>query len=545
MEVEDEMADIDELSMSILEPVPGMLPVADVAPAAVDDAVDVDAVVGDVTITINCRGEINVDQSALAEVLGSGQQTARVTFVKVDDGGQSTIENQVDLDASELLAAVGQQPDGVVADVVDAAGLGLSLDPDQLTKFEKAFESDEARNILGEAGVVESESRPSPGPTRRSQRQVDKETRETAEKIRAENQEQMKKEMKKSTTSPPTRGRGMMRGGSRPSRQRKKPKHLDDKDIVTELNKEEPAAEEEQEDEDEEEGDDDDDSDSGSWASEDDPDRLWCICQQPHSNKFMICCDQCLEWFHGKCVGITKAQGKEMEEAGQDWRCPTCIELNNTETTESVNKQAETSDTVSKSRRKSSESGDKKKVTGAKAESSFQTWLQQTSHATPGKLQRSSSNTSSKTGPKLIAPHRETPEKKKQSRMEDLIKKRPIKTKEEMVAEAKAALRRSVSGQDRPSKRERRSSDTERRPTPIKRKPEKPRPEPVDAKETKSSDKALRSMVIKGVRDALQEKVKKSDLKTDESKITKVAEEIEIAMFGKYLRIVEKYLDSH
>ena len=82
MEVEDEMADIDELSMSILEPVPGMLPVADVAPAAVDDAVDVDAVVGDVTITINCRGEINVDQSALAEVLGSGQQTARVTFVK-------------------------------------------------------------------------------------------------------------------------------------------------------------------------------------------------------------------------------------------------------------------------------------------------------------------------------------------------------------------------------------------------------------------------------------------------------------------------------
>ena len=33
--------------------------------------------------------------------------------------------------------------------------------------------------------------------------------------------------------------------------------------------------------------------------------------------------------FHGKCVGITKAQGKELEEAGKDWRCPTCIELNN------------------------------------------------------------------------------------------------------------------------------------------------------------------------------------------------------------------------
>ena len=221
-----------------------------------------------------------------------------MTFVRVDDGGQSTIENQVDLDASELLAAVGQQADGV-NDVVDP---GLILDPDQLNKLEKVFESDEARTLLGESSVdaAMEESRPSPGPTRRSQRQVDRETRQTAEKIRAENQEQMKKEEEGSArkkTSPSMRGRGMMRGGARPSRQRKKPKHLDDKDMVTDdsKNEDEDKAEEE-EGEEEEEGDDDDDSDSGSWASEDDPDRLWCVCQQPHSNKFMICCDQCLEW---------------------------------------------------------------------------------------------------------------------------------------------------------------------------------------------------------------------------------------------------------
>lgn len=30
-----------------------------------------------------------------------------------------------------------------------------------------------------------------------------------------------------------------------------------------------------------------------SGASEDDPERLWCICKQPHNNKFMICCDKC------------------------------------------------------------------------------------------------------------------------------------------------------------------------------------------------------------------------------------------------------------
>ena len=40
-------------------------------------------------------------------------------------------------------------------------------------------------------------------------------------------------------------------------------------------------------------------------------------------------------------------------------------------------------------------------------------------------------------------------------------------------------------------------------------------------------------MVVKGTRDALLEKVKKSDLKMEESKILKISEEIEIAMFGE------------
>lgn len=62
-----------------------------------------------------------------------------------------------------------------------------------------------------------------------------------------------------------------------------------------------------------------------SWNSEDDPNRLWCICKQPHNNRFMICCDGCEDWFHGKCVNITKAMGQQMEEQGIEWRCPNCI----------------------------------------------------------------------------------------------------------------------------------------------------------------------------------------------------------------------------
>ena len=39
----------------------------------------------------------------------------------------------------------------------------------------------------------------------------------------------------------------------------------------------------------------------------------------------MICCDSCEDWFHGKCVNITKAMGQQMEESGIEWTCPNCI----------------------------------------------------------------------------------------------------------------------------------------------------------------------------------------------------------------------------
>ncbi|ODM94690.1 Death-inducer obliterator 1, partial [Orchesella cincta] len=58
--------------------------------------------------------------------------------------------------------------------------------------------------------------------------------------------------------------------------------------------------------------------------TEDDPNRLWCICRQPHNNRFMICCDRCEDWFHGKCVNVTKSQGKAMEIKNIPWHCPDC-----------------------------------------------------------------------------------------------------------------------------------------------------------------------------------------------------------------------------
>ncbi|XP_023603210.1 death-inducer obliterator 1 isoform X2 [Myotis lucifugus] len=70
-----------------------------------------------------------------------------------------------------------------------------------------------------------------------------------------------------------------------------------------------------------------------------DPNALYCICRQPHNNRFMICCDRCEEWFHGDCVGISEARGRLLERNGEDYICPNCTILQvqdepNSETTD-------------------------------------------------------------------------------------------------------------------------------------------------------------------------------------------------------------------
>ncbi|XP_045742037.1 death-inducer obliterator 1 [Mirounga angustirostris] len=57
------------------------------------------------------------------------------------------------------------------------------------------------------------------------------------------------------------------------------------------------------------------------------PNALYCICRQPHNNRFMICCDRCEEWFHGDCVGISEARGQLLERNGEDYICPNCTIL--------------------------------------------------------------------------------------------------------------------------------------------------------------------------------------------------------------------------
>ena len=84
---------------------------------------------------------------------------------------------------------------------------------------------------------------------------------------------------------------GRSRGGGRPQRRRKIPSSLEgfESPLVKERRRQKHQVIGETEDEkggENENNDEDESSDEDeSWASEDDPDRLWCICQQPHNNR--------------------------------------------------------------------------------------------------------------------------------------------------------------------------------------------------------------------------------------------------------------------
>ncbi|MGH0160716.1 UNVERIFIED_CONTAM: hypothetical protein FKN15_062297 [Acipenser sinensis] len=48
------------------------------------------------------------------------------------------------------------------------------------------------------------------------------------------------------------------------------------------------------------------------------------FCKKPHSNRFMVGCGRCDDWFHGDCVGLGLAQAQQMEQEDQEYVCLKC-----------------------------------------------------------------------------------------------------------------------------------------------------------------------------------------------------------------------------
>jgi len=284
-----------------------------------------------------------------------------------DEDLEDNEDNQLDTSLADILAAGEAEGEALHEDMEDASAKESALAPLESVTSSAAASPGPA----SPAAKVVSQG----PPKRRSQRQQDKEIREEAEKIRLENLELMRKERedaskKENAKEDVVETTGTVKGkisaahsAARPKRERRLPAHLKSGDFATSLTdggkkKNAPAsvitteqtpeqikdlpkkpADQRSANGDNEDDEDEEEDDDGDFSSEDDPDRLWCICKQPHNNRFMICCDTCLDWFHGKCVGVTKSMGKEMEEAGKDWRCPKCKESEAQAKTEAKTKE--------------------------------------------------------------------------------------------------------------------------------------------------------------------------------------------------------------
>ncbi|XP_026289475.1 CXXC-type zinc finger protein 1-like [Frankliniella occidentalis] len=47
---------------------------------------------------------------------------------------------------------------------------------------------------------------------------------------------------------------------------------------------------------------------------------MYCMCRKPAGSRFMIGCDNCDEWFHGNCIGVSPKQ-----KLPDKWCCPKCF----------------------------------------------------------------------------------------------------------------------------------------------------------------------------------------------------------------------------
>ncbi|CAG0896830.1 unnamed protein product [Cyprideis torosa] len=47
---------------------------------------------------------------------------------------------------------------------------------------------------------------------------------------------------------------------------------------------------------------------------------VYCVCRQAYSNRFMVECDHCREWFHGSCIGLKEYDSFDIE----NYHCPRC-----------------------------------------------------------------------------------------------------------------------------------------------------------------------------------------------------------------------------
>lgn len=47
---------------------------------------------------------------------------------------------------------------------------------------------------------------------------------------------------------------------------------------------------------------------------------VYCVCKSTNDQGFMIECDACKDWFHGRCVNMSEKKSRSLKT----WLCPSC-----------------------------------------------------------------------------------------------------------------------------------------------------------------------------------------------------------------------------
>ncbi|EDO38102.1 predicted protein [Nematostella vectensis] len=53
--------------------------------------------------------------------------------------------------------------------------------------------------------------------------------------------------------------------------------------------------------------------------------KFFLLGRQPEDERFMVCCDNCDEWYHGECLGMSTEDIEMYKNPEQDFICPFCI----------------------------------------------------------------------------------------------------------------------------------------------------------------------------------------------------------------------------
>ena len=54
-------------------------------------------------------------------------------------------------------------------------------------------------------------------------------------------------------------------------------------------------------------------------SGEDGGREIFCVCRKGDDGSLMIQCDECLEWYHGSCVGIDENEARRIDQ------CSCCV----------------------------------------------------------------------------------------------------------------------------------------------------------------------------------------------------------------------------